>query len=328
MNAVNSYLPWQSSVWQVLQRRKNEDRLPHALLFAGIEGIGKHAFAKTFAQSLLCDNPNSEDKACHQCRHCRLAEDGAHPDLIHVTPEEKGKAIKVDQIRALIAFSAQTAQLSGFKIMIIESADSMNINAANALLKTLEEPSSNCLIVLLTHRLMALPATIRSRCQIIPFPIPTKEAACDWLASQNIKADRLPLLLSLAKGAPLKVLDFIEQDELSFRDEILQQWLDFSQGKLELVSLSTAWHKLDLQRLFMHWITWIADMIRSQHTKEEEHIVNHDVIENLALTKNIKALHKFLDKLQESQNYILRGDINLNPQLLIEGLLVDWKRIC
>jgi len=326
MKKANRLLPWQQSQWRVLQQRKANASLPHALLLFGQAGLGKQQFAMQFAASLLCSQPLEIGEACGKCRGCQLIQAGNHPDLISIMPEQEGKAIKVDQIRQLVSFLDKTAQFNGFKVVVIQPADRMNINAANALLKTLEEPSDNTVIILLTHRLMALPATVRSRCQIIPFSVPDEQEALRWLASQKIDAEQLPLLLAFAKGAPLKVLELIEQDELTFRETIFNEWCDFIDGKLSLVELSGKWHSLDLNRLLMHLTSWVMDMIRIKQLEDEAFIVNKDIMDRLSDMakrwdkKKLFVLYDDLNKMQHGLN----SQINLNPQLMIEGWLSNF----
>lgn len=155
--------PWQQKEWELLL--KNKHRLPHALLFTGNEGVGKKQFALTFASLLLCKQPN-DAQPCGNCHACHLLKANSHPDLILIEPETN--IIKIDQIRDAISLANETAQQGGYKIFIINPANAMNINAANALLKILEEPAPSTLFILISTLNSRLPATISSRCH---FPI-------------------------------------------------------------------------------------------------------------------------------------------------------------
>jgi len=313
-------LPWQTSQWQNLQRRKDDCKLPHALLLTGIPGVGKLDFAEQFAHSLLCSDSQN---ACGNCKSCKLLQAGNHPDLLTIFSED-GKAIKVDVIRDVVKFVNYSAHIGKYKIIIIDSADKMNINAANALLKTLEEPSNNVLLILVTNRLMALPATVRSRCQIIPFAAPDEKVALQWLRTQEVNIDSASLLLKFANGAPLKVINFVEQDLLTFRNKIFQQFNELLIGKLTLASVSQEWQKLDLQQILFHLTSWVVDLIRL-HSMQDVKLINFDFAVQLKkLTKkyDIKKLYKFYDDLISAQN-LLHGPCNLNPQLMLEGLLIN-----
>jgi len=322
--------PWHTAHWDLLQKRRQQSRLPHALLLSGAEGLGKQKFAERFIHSLLCESPDSDFNACHHCRNCTLVHAGSHPDWINVQPEKAGSAIKIDQVRSLVSFLTQTSQYDGYKIVLVHEADALNVNAANALLKTLEEPSENSFIVLITNRLMMLPATVRSRCQILNFYAPSTHAAENWLLSQGIAQENIPLLLSLAKGAPLKVLAYVEEDMLAFRKTIFDQWLQYTDGSLLLTQISAEWSKLELDQLFFHWRSWITDLVRWYYVQDNSALVNIDQAETfrkLSEHCNMMQLYQFYDELNKLE-YFLAKKISLNVQLLIENLLIQWKEVC
>ena len=130
-----------------LQQNIQLARIPHALLVTGAVGVGKQNFAVAFCQRLLCFK-GSESGACGECKACQLMIAGTHPDIHYVQLEEKSQALKIDQIRELVVALTKTSQISSRHCVIIEPADRLNVNAANALLKLLEEPPGNSVIVL------------------------------------------------------------------------------------------------------------------------------------------------------------------------------------
>lgn len=140
--------PWQDKQWQQLWQAKQTERLPHGLLLSGLAGTGKLHFALHFTQALLCSQVSAEGDPCNTCHACRLVMTDVHPNVFRVSPEEEGHAIKVDQIRALAEFIQQSSLQGGFRVAIINPAHSMNISAANALLKTLEEPAEGAILIL------------------------------------------------------------------------------------------------------------------------------------------------------------------------------------
>ncbi|RMG36493.1 MAG: DNA polymerase III subunit delta', partial [Gammaproteobacteria bacterium] len=143
-----SLLPWQTDRWEELVARRRSGRFPHALLLSGPQGIGKRQFAHRVAAALVCDATDPAAAPCGSCRSCRLVRSGTHPDIRWLTPEAEGKAIRVDAVRSLIDQSSLTTQAQGMRVFIVEPADAMNAAAANALLKTLEEPpASSCLLL-------------------------------------------------------------------------------------------------------------------------------------------------------------------------------------
>ncbi len=327
MNISKNLLPWHKSNWDVIIRQKRENQLPHAFLFAGMSGLGKRIFASQFSRFLLCSQPSENGIACGQCRHCLLIEAGNHPDRIIIEPESIGKSIKIDQIRELITRSNKTAQLANHKVIIIQPADVMNINAANALLKTLEEPTPSTIIILITEHFLSLPATIRSRCQIIPFRVPEVSVAKNWLSSHNIQNDQSTLLLHLAQGAPLKVLELNEGDELSFRKTLFDDWCQFLNANEVLLDVSKKWAKYDIFSVLNYLLSWVNDLICLNQASDFTDITNLDFsseLKSIALRYSIVDLYNSYDELIKSQR-IISKHIALNSQLLIEGLLLGMR---
>ncbi|MDD5180759.1 MAG: DNA polymerase III subunit delta', partial [Gallionellaceae bacterium] len=210
---MNKLYPWQDELWQRWVGLRT--RLPHAILLKGAQGIGKFDFAMNIAQSLLCEMPLADGLACKDCSSCHWFSQDTHPDFRLIQPDalsaqeeeneggkKPAKQISVDQIRALANFSNLSAHQGGFRVVLIHPAETMNANAANALLKTLEEPSGRMLFVLVTHKPQQLPPTILSRCITLAAPMPSPEASAAWLKQQGI-ADPAALLAQ-AGFAPLQ----------------------------------------------------------------------------------------------------------------------------
>src|SRR5690606_14968084 len=170
-------LPWHAEAWTRLQAQIRRQALPHALLISGLPGLGKRRLAEQLAAALLCEAGRNELQACGRCRACRPLVQGAHPDLFVVTPEEEGRQVRVDQVRGLIDQLALKSQYGGYRVGLIDPADRMNAAAANALLKTLEEPPPGVVLLLVAARPSLLPATIRSRCQQLTLSPPPAEQA-------------------------------------------------------------------------------------------------------------------------------------------------------
>ena len=132
-------LPWQDNLWQQMITCCQRGALAHAYLLRGMPGVGKFQFAKALAAYLLCKSPVN-NRYCGQCKECELLHAGTHPDIAIIEPDEPGRAIRIDKIRQLTGFAHKTAQQGGRRIIIMNPAEAMNIHAANALLKCLEEP--------------------------------------------------------------------------------------------------------------------------------------------------------------------------------------------
>jgi DNA polymerase-3 subunit delta' len=318
-------LPWQISNWQTLTSSHQNKLLAHGVLFTGPRGIGKQQFATAFAHWLICEQPQS-DHACGTCRSCLLIKAGSHPDLLTITPEEEGKAIKVDQIRELIEKLSFTGHVQGARVIIISPADALNINASNSLLKTLEEPPANTYLILITDKPSKLMATIRSRTQIVRFDLPTESQSLEWLKQHKLQ--QADLLLKLSSGAPLAAFDLATDDALSLRDTYFKNWQELASGDADAIDIASNWSKDGLKinaNRPLYWVySWIMDMIRSLQGIHNSCMVNTDyvkVLQKLAGQVDLKSLYGLLDRLNESLRMM---DSAANQQMLIEGLLLHW----
>ena len=215
-----SALPWQQQTWSRVGQLAETDRLPHALLVAGAQGIGKAHFLRALAAWLLCESTSAE-RACGSCKSCTLLSAGSHADFMGVEVEEGSRVIKIDQVRELIEFAARTPSLGARKVILLGPAEVMNLNAANALLKCLEEPSANTSILLYSHQPGGLPATVRSRCQTLAMPAPGRPECIDWLAQVCGGAERASELLDAADGRPLEARQLYDSDGLERRRAII-----------------------------------------------------------------------------------------------------------
>jgi DNA polymerase-3 subunit delta' len=313
--------PWQQEIWDRLQQARSAARLPHALLFVGNRGMGKRALVEALAQSLLCESPGIDGKPCGECRGCRLFLSGNHPDFGVIAPEEEGKAIRIDSIREFTASEGLTSHSGGYKVMLIEPAESMNRAAANSLLKTLEEPVASTLIILNSARPADLPATIRSRCQQVNFPPPSEEMAGKWLDSQT-GVKQSETVLQLASGAPLLALQYAGQDVLEQRQQMLGEFAAVIEEKLDPVDIAGRWEKHDFSRS-LHWLSsWIVDILKLRSGADSQHLINRDQYKRLhgiSVRLELKRLYRFLDLLYEINRNI---DSTLNKRLLLEELLL------
>ncbi len=196
--------PWHAAQWRELDALLRAGTLPHALLLAGAPDLGKFHFARAFASLVLFAEPHGS--ACGRCRNCQLIAAGSHPDLVLIQPEEPGKAIRIDAIRELREFCAGRPHQGGWRVILIEPAEALNANAANALLKTLEEPGERTLLILVSHQPGRLAATVRSRCRLLRLPTPSIEQALPWLRTQLPGETDAESLLVRAGRRPLRAL--------------------------------------------------------------------------------------------------------------------------
>ncbi len=332
-NMSTSTLPWQAANWQQLQKRLTDHTLPHALLLTGPVGLGKSIFAQQLIQSLLCEDRNKKTGlACGHCKTCSLYAAGTHPDIYTIGLEEDSKLIKIDQIRALIEKMSLKSQQGGYRVVMINPADRLNTAAANSLLKTLEEPGENTILILITDRPGQLPVTIRSRCQMMNFAQPPEEMALEWLhteleKSQPEKATEqqdAALLLAMAGGAPLKALEINDSEYLESRKVFLREFLALYQGEMDPVSMAGKWYKNGLENS-LEWLTsWISDIVQLKFTQNPPNLRNPDLLDTfqqVANNLNIIWIYQFQDKLKQAG---FLAETTVNRQLLLEDLLITW----
>jgi DNA polymerase-3 subunit delta' len=321
-------LPWLDGCWDYLLRARRADRLPHALLMTGARGVGKRWLADLLADALLCRQPDSRGLPCGTCTDCLLLAAHTHPDLLEVSPDSESKSheIKVDAIRELAQADSLTAHRGGWKVVLIEQAHRMNPSAANAVLKTLEEPASATLICLLSDQSSRLLATIRSRCQVLRVPTPAEPQALDWLASRPGTADGRTLL-RLAHGAPLRALELADREQLERRDQLFTGFAEVGSGKGDPVAEAATWIKVE-PTILLDWLGgWISDLLRLSVGHPAPWLTNIDKVEPLAALAprlDVSAGHRFLQRVWGAKAEDLA---NLNTRLLYESLLVQWWRI-
>jgi len=319
-------LPWQATNWQRLMAARQSGRMPHALLLTGGLGLGKSWFAHRLAAALLCTEPQAEGRPCGSCQGCRLLRAGTHPDFTWIQPEEPGKAIKIDAVREFTQKEGLTSRSGGYKIIIIEPADALNTAAANSLLKTLEEPVERTVMVLVTANAGRLPATIRSRCQRYHFTSPEPTIAQSWLAEQIPDSAHIPLLLSLASGAPVLALNYARDGILEERARVLDDLVGILKGG-DPIAVAERWSKLEQLSLINWFSGWVIDLIRLRMAPESAHIMNvdqRDRLHALARKVNSKKLYALLDQILEANRTL---GAQLNTQMQLESLLLNWAGI-
>ena len=329
---------WQKKQWQQLQQQAGEQRLPHALMLTGQAGLGKLAFATALAKALLCKQPQADGMACGECSACLLlrvehqADDsnskgsavthmGTHPDCLWLEPEDPDKAIKVDDVRELCAAMTLTSQYGGYKVAVINRADNMNNNAANSLLKTLEEPSGRSVLLLVSSRPQRLPITVRSRCQRLSFHVPEVNQSRDWLVQHNIQNS--DLLLRLAHGSPLLALQLAQAEALQPRQQLLDALLGVAANQ-PLVAHAEVLAKQPVYEMLGWLHDWLADVLRLQSSPQAE-ITNLDKaseLKQLAQQLNIQRVYGLLDEVLQLRRM---QTVSLNAQLLWEDLLISWQ---
>jgi DNA polymerase III subunit delta' len=338
---VIDLLPWhRQPLDELLARRAS---LPHAMLIHGKQGIGKVEFAHAIAQSLLCESPE-HGVACGTCNACGWYRDGNHPDFRELVPEnlsdddsdadgladalsatdstkekKKSKEIKIDQVRELAQFMTLSTHRDGFRVLVIYPAETMNLAAANALLKTLEEPPPRTVILLVTDQMARLLATIRSRCQRILLTPPTAEAALKWLEAQNVVKPETAL--AMAGGAPLDAIQFADRTYQTERQAFLGALTD---GQADYVAAAQSFEKSDLVNIITWLQTWVADIVIAKLAGQVRHHVDHQKeITRIAARVELPKLFRYESSLRQTRRSISHP---LNTRLLLEQLLISYQQ--
>lgn len=315
--------PWQQPQWQRLMEQHSISKLPHAFMLTGQKGIGKRHLALSLAYYMLCASPKSE-LPCGTCKGCELNRAATHPDFILVEPEDTGKAIKIDQVRALSEFLGKTSQQGGYKVAVIEPAEAMNINAANALLKSLEEPSGKTLLLLISHVTSGVMPTIRSRCQLLVLSAPLLEQSLPWL--QPLVGDgNASELLGFANGAPLEALELASGDALECRAALIKGLESIVLGSASPLDIAKAWMSYEPREVLEWVLKWLHGLVSAQ-LNVSTRIELSPVMLKFASAVPAALLHRFSDKVVDIKRQLQSG-ANPNKQLLLEELLMDWNAL-
>ena len=243
-----------------------------------------------------------------------------------INVDEVSDQIKVDDIREINSFMALSRQQGSYKLVCIRYADHMNINAANALLKTLEEPPPNSILFLISHHANRLLATVRSRCQTWRFNTPNTNRAIPWLYQQHEEVD-WETLLSVSGNRPLLALEMHEtglgEERVSYYEDIGQ----LMQQNEKVTSLSLKFQNEPLEKLVTWQQAWCADLIRCHYVNEPVTLENPDIrrtLHSLVGRVDLQSLFQYLDKLLELHRF---SKAPLNKRLFIEDMLIRCQEM-
>jgi DNA polymerase-3 subunit delta' len=313
--------PWLEAPRAQLRSALAAGRFPHALLLQANAGTGGEELAIWVAQLLLCRGP--APRPCAECLDCRRVRDDQHPDFVRVSPLEESRQVRVDQIRELGATLALTSHGRGYKVALIAPADALNPNAANALLKTLEEPAANTLLVLLAADLSRLPATIRSRCQRLRILPPTRAASLAWLEAQR-PGEPWGAALAALGNAPFAALTVDVAALEKLRTETLQAIAAAARGMADTSAIAERWGRGDTAAHLRAIENWISERIReaaggargSADLRAAAHLSES------RSDLNIRGLFALLD---QTRDLVALLDTPLNRALGIENLLRSFR---
>lgn len=324
---------WNNDIWQNLTQQR--ERSTHAWLFAGPEGLGKLELAIAYAKHLL-GQPASFDAAAHPDFHVLIPEDQADAEgsllqrygMRYVMTKRGLKpksVISVDQVRTLIN-SLVTYAHGTHKLVLISPAHRMNINAANALLKVLEEPPAATIFMLVSSDPDVLSATVRSRCSRIQFQTPPTRQALDWLSQRVEDKDSLPLALSVAGGAPMLAVNMLETGLLHGRDQVIQDIRTVLTKPIDVTTIASKWKEFGVGPALAILRNMLVDVIRVGFQNNPPYLFNPDQLDWLqgsAKRLHLKRVFLLIDSIGA---YLKDISAPLDKNLVVEDFLLELKQ--
>ena len=321
---TNEY-PWHEATWAKFVSAKSQNHLAHALLLVGADGTGKSDFVEKIATSLLCTSP-VDNKACQNCQSCKTYHAKANPDYMMIELLEDKQQISVDQIRQLSEFINYTRSFNGYRVIVINPIERMNQNAANSLLKSLEEPAANTIILLVATSLGKILPTIKSRCQLLPLATPKKDQALSWLKSQSPELQQAEERLNMANGQPLTALN-ISDEEMHDKEAFADQIIAICLRQKPVTEIAKNWEKYDRQTLLNWQITWLQTVIKTSATADQK--------DDTKQGANTPILSKLTEIILEHKRWDLHQQLiaqkqyihtSVNPLIFIENMLLLWQQ--
>ena len=308
-------LPWLQRYGQQMAAALEQGTLAHAWLLQGTQDIGKHLLAEHLAQLMLCAAPQ-HDQPCGHCRSCQLITAGTHPDKVTLEPEEAGKPIKIDAVRDLVTQLQLTPQVAKRKIVLIDPAEAMNVNAANALLKTLEEPPGAAILLLISHAPGRLLATIRSRCQKLQIAPPAQASLVTWVQQQTGQGPDEVRATLLQNTAPLAAYVAMTEEagDAPSADALVSDLQRLHQGAVPVIEVAARWAGQEARQSLALWQRVLEQDLRarsSNSTSSFPHLSATD-------------LFRMHDVLRGAQGWLA---VPLQQALLWEDLFTRWQRL-
>jgi len=323
--------PWLDTPWRELQEKWVSDTLGHAYLISGPSGLGKQKMSESLAATILCEAAELADRPCRRCRGCALFESNNHPDLKRLNPENGSKNIAVEQVRELTEFYRLKSHYLGYKIGLVHPADLMNAAAANAILKTLEEPPPLALLILVSDRPGLLPQTVTSRCHNINVQIPSWGQTEKWLAAELRGRKEWAVFEELTLiGAPLDVLRQIETEAGTLLNDVIDALDAVAAKRNDAYDTASSFNSVEI----LSFIEALEAIIQSLVFLDVGHRVTRlklpenrfQQLERISKNLNVKCLFYFLDEIRDVRSLLLRSN-QLRRNEIIESLWCGWQKI-
>ena len=307
--------PWFEGARGEINAAIETGRLAHGILIHEDPGAGGLELARWIAQRVNCSEPKGAP--CGECQNCKWVTAGQHPDVTRLSPEEDSEFIKIEPVRALIADLALTAHGRGYKVAILSPADTLYLNAANALLKTLEEPPSRSLLLLVTSRPARLLPTLRSRCSRLRLVGPSNEEAARYLEAARGAGPWSDALAATGAG-PFALLDADPAALAQLRNDTIMTLRDIGSGNLQPPAVAERWAKSELAIRLACLESWVTERIL-------ESAGNRDVthLSGAASAPKICRLFEFSDAIRDMRKL---AHTSINKTMAMEALLWRWAR--
>lgn len=310
---------WLTPTASALMQAANEQRMHHALLITGVDGIGKQDFCLWLAQALVCKQ-RTDTGACGECASCKQLKAESHPDYRVVNPEGANAGIKIDSVRELVNWLQLTAGQSSYRVALLSEANGLNRFAANSLLKTLEEPADNAILILCTARAGALPATVLSRCQKITLKMDDKDAAHQWLTSY---VDNPEQALIEAGGGPFAAVRHLDEQAVLLQNLLLKAWSDLFLHKGSVGRITDSLSKLESSECLAIFSRWCV--LAAKNTAEVPLGVNPAIALCIAETRDRLTPAQWF-RLHERLLELHRTDsASFKTQAVLDGLFSDIR---
>ena len=316
---MNKLPIWQEKYIDLLTKEK----LHHAYLFFGREGLGKELLLSTLSQGILCEDTTLFP--CGKCHNCKLALSQNHPDLHILEIEEGKKNISINQILDLREKIYESSFLGKNKIILIPNIEFMSRDASDSILKILEEPPKDTFFVMSSHFIHLIPSTIRSRSIEIEVTNPSFEECLEWLSESY--SENLELAIELSNNRPFIAKDLLDLNLVELRSKFIKDISGIIKSGKDIVNISENWSKeLETLTLKIEWMSYILiDAIKHNATNEAEVVSDSENITRyLGEKSDIFNLHELLNKTNQTWN-LFSNDSNLRKDYQLQSLFVEWE---
>ena len=305
---------WFAAAQKEVEAALQADRLSHGLLIHEDPGAGGLELARWITQRVNC---TAAQKPCGECQSCRWIAAGQHPDVTQLSPEGDSKQILIQSVRDLAADLSLTAHTRGYKVALVSPAEAMNPFAANALLKTLEEPPARTLVLLVTSQPSRLLPTLRSRCSKLRLVSPSRAAAAEFLEAARGPGPWIQALAATGAG-PFALLDADPAALAQLQTDTVTTLQELSHGNLQPPAIADRWAKGDLNARLACLESWVTERILESGPKRD---VTH--LSGEVLPLNICRLFEFSDAVRDMRRLALTS---INKTMAVEALLWRWAR--